>query len=50
MENDNKYLIVALVMGIIFAGLGIYLYLLDRKISRIEQKQDEMKNANKNLK
>ena len=49
MENENKYLIVALVMGIIFVGLGIYLYILDRKISRIEQKQDEMKNANKNL-
>lgn len=49
MENDNKYLIVALVMGIIFVGLGIYLYILDRKISRIEQKQDEQKTANKNL-
>ncbi|MHC1776151.1 MAG: CcmD family protein [Lentimicrobium sp.] len=42
MVGEDKYLVVAIVMAIIFSGLGIYLYLLDRKISRIEQKQNEM--------
>ena len=40
MVGEDKYLVVAIVMAIIFTGLGIYLYLLDRKISRIEQKQN----------
>ncbi|MBK6966593.1 MAG: hypothetical protein IPH20_22510 [Bacteroidales bacterium] len=42
MVGEDKYLVVAIVMAIIFTGLGIYLYLLDRKISRIEQKQNEL--------
>jgi len=47
MVGEDKYLVVAMVMGIIFIGLGIYLYLIDRKISRIEQKHDELAGLNK---
>jgi|APHig6443717817_1056837.scaffolds.fasta_scaffold219177_3 hypothetical protein len=47
MIGDDKYLVVAMVMAIIFSGFGIYLYLLDRKISRIEQKQNELNGLNK---
>jgi hypothetical protein len=42
MVGEDKYLVVAMVMAIIFTGFGIYLYLLDRKISKIEQKQNSM--------
>ncbi|HOI86510.1 MAG TPA: CcmD family protein [Lentimicrobium sp.] len=41
MESD-KFFVVAIVMAIIFTGLAVYLFLLDRKLSRIEKKQSEM--------
>jgi hypothetical protein len=47
MVGEDKYMVVAMVMGIIFVGLGIYLYLIDRKISRIERKQEETAGLNK---
>ncbi|MFH1118442.1 MAG: hypothetical protein V1775_01375 [Bacteroidota bacterium] len=47
MIGEDKYLVVALVMAIIFSGLGVYLYLIDRKISRLEKKQEESANQNK---
>lgn len=43
MIGDDKYFVVAMVMAIIFTGLGIYLYLIDRKLSRIEKKNEEKK-------
>lgn len=43
MIGDDKYFVVAMVMAIIFTGLGIYLYLIDRKLSRIEKKHVEKK-------
>ena len=46
MIGEDKFLVVALVMAIIFSGLAVYLYLLDRKLSRIEKKQREL-TANK---
>lgn len=42
MIGDDKFLVVALVMAIIFSGLAVYLYLLDRKLSKIEKKQQEL--------
>jgi CcmD family protein len=47
MIGEDKYLVVAIVMGIIFTGLGIYLYLIDRKVSRIEKKMEEKSGLNK---
>ncbi len=47
MIGEDKYLVVAMVMAIIFIGFGIYLYLIDRKISRIEKKQKEMYDKTK---
>ena len=43
MIGDDKYFVVAMVMAIIFTGLGIYLFLIDRKLSRIERKHEEKK-------
>ena len=45
MIGDDKYFVVAMVMAIIFTGLGIYLYLIDRKLSRIEKKHEEKKQV-----
>ncbi len=42
MIGDDKFLVVAIVMTIIFVGLGIYLFLLDRKLGKIEKKQQEL--------
>mgnify|MGYP000922274396 CR=1 FL=1 len=42
MIGEDKFLVVALVMAIIFSGLAVYLYLLDRKLSKIEKKQQEL--------
>jgi hypothetical protein len=47
MVGEDKYLVVAMVMAVIFIGFGIYLFLIDRKISRIEKKQNEMSNRTK---
>lgn len=44
MIGDDKLIVVILVMFIIFLGLGVYLYMLDRKLTRIEQKQKEISN------
>lgn len=47
MVGEDKYLVVAMVMAVIFIGFGIYLYLIDRKISRIEKKQNELNDRTK---
>jgi hypothetical protein len=47
MIGEDKYLVVAMVMAVIFIGFGIYLFLIDRKISRIEKKQNEMSDRTK---
>lgn len=47
MIGEDKYLVVAMVMAVIFIGFGIYLFLIDRKISRIEKKQNEMNDRTK---
>lgn len=47
MVGEDKYLVVAMVMAIIFIGFGIYLYLIDRKITGIEKKQNEINDRTK---
>ncbi len=40
MEQEGKIYVVLSVCLIIFAGLVGYLFMLDRRISRMEQKKD----------
>ncbi len=40
--GDDKFLIVAIVMAIIFIGLAVYLVILDIKLSKIERRQREL--------
>ena len=42
MIGDDKMFVVIMVMFIIFLGLGIYLFILDRKLTKIEKKQQEI--------
>ncbi|MBW6489627.1 MAG: CcmD family protein [Lentimicrobium sp.] len=42
MIGDDKFFVVLIVMVIIFSGLGVYLFMLDRKLTRIEKKQKEI--------
>lgn len=42
MIGDDKMFVVIIVMFIIFFGLGVYLYILDRKLTKIEKKQQEL--------
>ncbi len=42
MIGDDKMFVVIMVMFIIFLGLGVYLFILDRKLSKIEKKQQEL--------
>ena len=44
MIGEDKLIVVIMVMAIIFIGLGIYLFVLDRKLTRIEKKQEEFKS------
>lgn len=38
MIGEDKFIVVLIVMAIIFCGLAVYLFLIDRKLSRIEKK------------
>ena len=44
MMGDDKMFVVIIVMFIIFLGLGIYLFILDRKLTKIEKRQQEITN------
>ena len=37
MRSDGKIFVVVTVVSIVFAGIVVYLILLDRKIRRLEQ-------------
>ncbi|MEY2962989.1 MAG: CcmD family protein [Bacteroidota bacterium] len=39
MYGDGKINVVIAVITVIFVGLGLYLYSLDRKISKIEDEE-----------
>ncbi|GAP45199.1 hypothetical protein TBC1_121020 [Lentimicrobium saccharophilum] len=45
MEGSDKSFVVVIVMSIIFAGLGTYLFLIDRKLSRMEKKLKEFRES-----
>lgn len=47
MIGEDKYLVVAIVMAIIFIGLACYLFILDRKLTRMEKKQSDFFETNK---
>lgn len=47
MIGDDKYMVVAIVMAIIFTGIALYLFILDRKLTRMEKKQSDFFNENK---
>ncbi|HAH59120.1 MAG: CcmD family protein [Lentimicrobium sp.] len=40
MITGDLLIIVVAVMAIIFTGLGIYLFSIDRKLTRLEKKQE----------
>jgi CcmD family protein len=46
MRANGKLYVVVAVMLIIFTGLAIYLFMIDRKVSRLEK---EIKDKNKVL-
>lgn len=48
MTGDNKFFVVLIVMAIVFIGLGVYLFMLDRKLTRIEKKQQEISEKKSN--
>ena len=41
MMASGKIYVVAAVLTIIFLGIAVYLFLLDRKISRLERDMDK---------
>jgi CcmD family protein len=43
MRSEGKIYVVVAILLIIFAGLIVYLVMLDRKVSRIEKKLPEKK-------
>lgn len=43
MIGEDKFMVVAIVMAIILIGIGTYLVFIDRKLSRLEKKQAELK-------
>jgi len=43
MRSEGKIYVVVAILLIIFAGLVVYLVMLDRKVTRIEKKLPEKK-------
>jgi CcmD family protein len=39
--DDNKLFVVIIVLSVILAGIGLYLFLLDKKIARLEKEIDK---------
>lgn len=48
--GEDKFLVVAMVMAVIFTGIAVYLFVLDRKLTRIEKKQQELISSKKDSK
>ncbi len=42
MEIQDNIFVVALVLAIIFAGLALFLFSLERKLNKVEKKISEM--------
>lgn len=43
MRSDGKIYVVVAVMAIVFAGVAVYLFMMDRKLSRMEKMLKEKK-------
>lgn len=46
MDPDSKIYVVVAVLAVIMAGIFVYLFVMDRKVSRIEK---EMKEESRNM-
>ncbi len=44
--DDNKLFVVIIVLSVILAGIGFYLFLLDKKIARLEKEIDKPSENN----
>jgi CcmD family protein len=40
LRQDGKIYVVVLIMCILFLGVALYLFLLDRKLSKLEKKEN----------
>lgn len=40
-RSEGKIYVVVVIAGIVFAGIAIYLTMIDRKISKLEKKIDK---------
>lgn len=49
MVGEDKFAVVVIVMSIIFVGLAVYLFLLDRKLTKLEKKQQELISGRKEV-
>lgn len=43
MRGNAKFNVVAVVLGIIFTGIAIFLFRLDRKVSKLEKDRENQK-------
>lgn len=43
MRSEGKIYVVVVVMSIVFIGLSVYLFMLDRKIGKLERTLKERK-------
>ncbi|MDH5828092.1 MULTISPECIES: CcmD family protein [Sphingobacterium] len=41
LRSSGKIYVVVLVMLVLFFGVAAYLFILDRKITRLEKRQDQ---------
>lgn len=48
MEPDSKIYIVVAVLAVILAGIFLYLFVMDRKIGKIEKDIRERREATRN--
>ncbi|MFN3556481.1 MAG: CcmD family protein [Bacteroidales bacterium] len=42
MSADGKIMVVAMVLAIIFVGISLFLFYLERKLSKMEKQMDEL--------
>jgi len=44
METDGKIFVVVAVLAIILVGIFVYLFYIDRKVSKLEKEVESKKN------
>jgi CcmD family protein len=49
MEIHGKIYVVVMVVAIIFTGIAMFLFYLDRKLARMEKKIDSLENKNETI-